>query len=167
MIEKSENKSTNMPHKDYMKCAFDEALIGMNQNEGGPFGTVIVLNNEIIGRGRNRVLAQNDPTAHAEIVAIRDACKTMQSFHLKDAVLYTNCEPCPMCLAAIYWANIKNIYYCYDRYDAANIGFSDQFIYDELARPIDERNLNIKKIEAHFPVDLFKEWQNKQDRTTY
>jgi tRNA(Arg) A34 adenosine deaminase TadA len=157
----------NTEQKDYMKYAFEEAYTGMKNNEGGPFGAVIVLNDEIIGRGHNKVISQNDPTAHAEIVAIRDACNRKQTFHLNDAVLYASCEPCPMCLSAIYWANIKTIYYCYDRDDAANIGFNDKFIYDELSQPINKRSLKMEKIDMPFSNDLFEEWKNKQDKIPY
>jgi tRNA(Arg) A34 adenosine deaminase TadA len=156
-----------MLHQDYMKCAFEEAFIGMRNNEGGPFGAIVVLNNEIIGRGHNMVTSHNDPTAHAEMVAIRNACQSKQTFHLHDAVLYTSCEPCPMCLSAIYWANIKAIYYCYDRDDAANIGFSDKFIYEELEKPMNERSIEFKKMDVPLSIDLFDEWKQKQDKITY
>ena len=154
-------------HGDHMISAFDEAFIGMRNNDGGPFGAVIVLNDKIIGKGHNMVTSQNDPTAHAEIVAIRNACNNKKIFHLDNAILYTTCEPCPMCLSAIYWANIKAIYYYYDRNDAANIGFNDKFIYDELEKPINIRSVGIKKIELQIPSDLFEEWKNKQDKLMY
>jgi tRNA(Arg) A34 adenosine deaminase TadA len=156
-----------MSHQDYMKCAFEEAFTGMRNNAGGPFGAVIVLNGKIIGKGHNMVISQNDPTAHAEIVAIRDACKSQQTFHLNNAVLYATCEPCPMCLAAIYWANIHTIYYYYDRNDAANIGFSDKFIYEELEKPINKRSIEIKKMDTQAANNLFEEWKRKQDKQTY
>ena len=152
---------------DYMQYAFDEALIGMRNNEGGPFGAIIVLNNEIIGRGHNKVISQYDPTAHAEIVAIKDACHNRKSFHLNDAILYTTCEPCPMCLAAIYWAKIKTIFYYYDRFDAANSGFNDNFIYEEFEKPVNSRSIEMKKIEIQTSNDLFEEWENKQDKKNY
>ncbi|GHV67392.1 hypothetical protein FACS1894199_12800 [Bacteroidia bacterium] len=151
----------------YMDCAFEEAFTGIRNNEGGPFGAVVVLNNEIIGKGHNMVTSHNDPTAHAEIVAIRNACNSRQTFHLNDAVLYTTCEPCPMCLAAIYWANIHTIYYYYDRNDAANIGFSDKFIYEELEKPMSKRSIEIKKIETQVSNDVFDEWKNKEDKLMY
>ena len=119
-----------------MTEACHEARKGMLNNEGGPFGAIIVANGEIIGRGHNKVTSTNDPTAHAEVVAIRDACKKVKNFHLaEDVVLYTSCEPCPMCMAAIYWANIKTVYFASDRNDAERIGFDDKFIYDELQLP--------------------------------
>ncbi len=156
-----------MLHQDYMKCAFEEAFIGMRNNAGGPFGAVIVLDGKIIGKGHNMVTSKNDPTAHAEIVAIRDACNSQHTFHLNNAVLYATCEPCPMCLAAIYWANIHTIYYCYDRNDAANIGFSDKFIYEEFEKPADKRSIEIKQIETQASDNLFEEWKQKQDKQTY
>jgi guanine deaminase len=111
-----------MTHEDYMLCAFDEAFKGMRSNKGGPFGSVIVSDGIVIGKGHNMVTSTNDPTAHAEIVAIRNACRAVAAFHLPYAVLYTSCEPCPMCLAAIYWANIKAVYYCADRIYSLKLG---------------------------------------------
>jgi guanine deaminase len=113
------------------------------------------------------VTSHHDPTAHAEVSAIRDACQAQKAFHLQDAVIYTTCEPCPMCLAAIYWANIKTIYYYYDRHDAADIGFSDNFIYDELTLPIEERSVKMLKVDVQLQSDLFDEWRDKQDKTEY
>ncbi len=153
--------------EDYMKCAFEEAYEGIRNNQGGPFGAIIVANGEIIGKGRNMVTSTNDPTAHAEIVAIRNACKMKNTFHLPDAVIYTSCEPCPMCMAAIYWANIKTVYYCSDRNDAAKIGFNDKFIYDELNLPLDRRNIDVKHIQLSDSADLFTKWAGKQDKTAY
>ncbi|KXK38908.1 MAG: Guanine deaminase [Bacteroidetes bacterium OLB9] len=150
-----------------MQAAFDAAASGMENNEGGPFGAVVVLEGKIIGRGNNKVTSHNDPTAHAEVVAIRDACKTMQTFHLPDAIIYTNCEPCPMCMAAIYWANIKTVYYYYDRHQAEDIGFSDKFIYDEFEKPINERSVAMKKIDMVVQNDVFDGWKNKSDKTPY
>jgi tRNA(Arg) A34 adenosine deaminase TadA len=158
-------KKSTMNHEIYMQYAFDEAFYGMHNNHGGPFGAIIVSDGNIIGKGHNMVTLMNDPTAHAEIVAIREACKTKNSFYLHNTVLYATCEPCPMCLAAIYWANIKTVFYCYDRIDAANIGFDDNFIYKEINMPINQRRLNMNKIP--FLNNLFNEWSQKQDRTHY
>lgn len=156
-----------MTHEEYMQLAFKEAFNGIRNNHGGPFGAIIVSDGKVIGRGCNMVTSTNDPTAHAEIVAIREACKNTDSFHLSDAVLYASCEPCPMCLSAIYWANIKTVYYCSDRFDAAKIGFSDKFIYDELALPVSERNIQIKQIDLPVASELLNEWSGKQDKTFY
>lgn len=157
-----------MTDKDYMLAAFDEAFSGMRNNKGGPFGAVIVAKGTIIGRGSNLVSSTNDPTAHAEVVAIRMACQTMHAFHLSDAVLYTTCEPCPMCMAAVYWAKIKTVFYCSDRNDAANIGFDDRFIYDELSCPPNNRSMTTSvKLDLPIAAELLKEWTSKQDKTLY
>ncbi|HPE39782.1 MAG TPA: nucleoside deaminase [Bacteroidales bacterium] len=156
-----------MKHEDFMKEAFKEAFQGMRNNEGGPFGAVVVLDGKIIGRGNNKVTSTNDPTAHAEVVAIRNACKELEQFHLPDATIYATSEPCPMCLSAIYWANIKTVYYCTDKFQVEEIGFSDKFIYDELALPKEKRTLHIDKINLPEGIDLFHEWITKGDRTAY
>src|SRR5205085_9779624 len=116
---------------------------GVRNNEGGPFGCVIVKGDTIVGRGNNRVTSSNDPTAHAEVVAIRDACKNLGTFQLDGCEVYTSCEPCPMCLRAIYWARPKVIYFANNREDAANIGFDDSMIYDEMAAKIEMRKIPI------------------------
>jgi len=156
-----------MIHHHFMNEAFTEAFSGMRANEGGPFGAIVVANTTIIGRGHNMVTKHHDPTAHAEIVAIRNACAEVQSFHLDDAVIYTTCEPCPMCLAAIYWARIKTVYYYYTKADAAEIGFSDKFIYEEIAKAKGEHSIKIEKIDLTLQQDLFGEWRKKEDRTQY
>ncbi|MCF8258634.1 MAG: nucleoside deaminase [Flavobacteriales bacterium] len=157
-----------MDHHDLLHSALHEAFEGMRSDMGGPFGAVIVnARGEVIGKGRNMVTSTNDPTAHAEIVAIRDACANTGSFHLPETVLYASCEPCPMCLAAIYWANIPTVYYCADSNDAARIGFDDRFIYEQLRLPADQRTLVMKQIALPMAEDLFNEWSEKQDRTPY
>ncbi len=156
-----------MTHEDYMKEAFKEAFQGMRNNEGGPFGAVVVINGKIIGRGHNIVTSSNDPTAHAEVVAIRNACQTLGVFHLPEATIYATSEPCPMCLSAIYWANIKNVFYCTDKFQVEKIGFSDKFIYDEFALPKEQRSLYIDKIDLSEGNDLFYEWMTKIDKTNY
>jgi len=149
----------------YMQCAFDEAASGVRNNQGGPFGAVVVLEGKIVGRGHNRVTSDNDPTAHAEIVAIREACKALGAFHVDGAALYATCEPCPMCLAAVYWAHIKTICYCYDRNDAAKIGFDDNFIYDEISLPIKQRKIEMTKMRVS--NTLFQDWVEKPDKINY
>lgn len=156
-----------MTHEDYMKEAFKEAYQGMRNNEGGPFGAIVVLDGKIIGRGSNKVTSTNDPTAHAEVVAIRHACKDLKQFHLPNATIYATSEPCPMCLSAIYWANIQTVYYCTDKFQVEQIGFSDKFIYDELALPKEKRTLIIDKINLSEGIDLFHEWMTKGDRMEY
>src|SRR6187402_2079783 len=116
---------------------------GMIKNEGGPFGCIIVKNDKIVGRGNNKVSSTNDPTAHAEVTAIRDACKNLGTFQLDDCEVYTSCEPCPMCLGAIYWARPKIVYYANNRQDAADIGFDDSMIYDEMKAEMEHRKIPI------------------------
>ncbi len=154
-------------HDYYMNEAFDEAFRSVRYNIGGPFGAVVVLDGILIGKGGNRVSSLNDPTAHAEIVAIREACKTISNFDLSGAILYTTCEPCPMCLSAIYWANIKSVYYCATRYEAADIGFKDNHIYEELEMPIEERSIEFIQIGNSKATELFREWQEKSDKIEY
>src|SRR6202451_4352684 len=122
--------------EEFMREAIRLSLSKMRGNCGGPFGAVIVRKGKIVGRGWNRVTSTNDPTAHAEISAIRDACKRLKSFQLDDCELYTSCEPCPMCLAAIYWARLKKVFYANTRKDAAKIAFDDDWLYQEVAAPI-------------------------------
>ncbi len=130
-------------HVHFMREAINLALEGMKKGLGGPFGAVVVKNGEIIGRGSNSVLALNDPTAHAEVTAIREACRYLKHFQLSDCILYTSCEPCPMCLGAIYWARPEEVYFAGSRGDAADAGFDDAFIYNELEYPIDKRKLKM------------------------
>lgn len=139
----------------------------IDKNEGGPFGCVIVKGDEIVGRGSNKVTTSNDPTAHAEVVAIRDACKNLGTFQLDDCEVYTSCEPCPMCLGAIYWARPKAIYYANNRNDAANAGFDDSMIYDEINCPIDDRKISMKQLSGEEANKVFKSWINKQDKIKY
>lgn len=134
---------------------------------GGPFGAVIVKDGEVIAEGSNSVTLNTDPTAHAEVTAIREACRKLGTFHLEDCTIYTSCEPCPMCLGAIYWAGIKRIYYGNTRKDAADIDFADDFIYEELARPLDERRLPIRPLLRDEAQESFRRWTAKSDRVEY
>lgn len=152
---------------NFMREAIAEGIKGMNANEGGPFGCVIVKNDVIIGRGHNNVISSNDPTAHAEVTAIRDACKNINSFQLDDCEVYTSCEPCPMCLGAIYWARPKKIYYANNRQDAANIGFDDSLIYNEINKPLEHRLIAIECIGRNEALKMFEQWSNKTDKTEY
>ncbi len=151
----------------FMQAAIEEGLKGMRNNEGGPFGCVVVKNDEIIGRGHNLVVGTNDPTAHAEVTAIRDACKNINDFQLEGCEIYTTCEPCPMCLGAIYWARPAVIYYGNTRQDAADIGFDDSMIYDEITQPLHKRIIPIKPIGREQTMEMFKEWAIKNDKTEY
>ncbi|SVB61900.1 uncharacterized protein METZ01_LOCUS214754 [marine metagenome] len=134
---------------------------------GGPFGCIIVKNAKIIAEGTNQVTKNNDPTAHAEIVAIRDACQKLQTFDLSGVELYTSCEPCPMCLSAIYWSHIDKIYYGNTRLNAAMIGFDDNFIYDELSINLNKRKIPLKQINQKEALIAFKEWELKEDKIKY
>lgn len=151
----------------FMSLAFGEAFHSMRENIGGPFGAVVVKDGAIIGKGGNRVVSTNDPTAHAEIVAIRDACRNVGSFDLSGAVLYATCEPCPMCLSAIYWANIGEVHFCSDRHDAASIGFKDNHIYEELAVDTPDRKIPFRQMNHPLGAMLFREWLDKTDKTAY
>ena len=153
--------------KKFMSRAIELAQHGIDANDGGPFGCIVVRNGEIIAEGNNRVTSTNDPTAHAEVVAIRNACQKLGTFQLDNCVIYTSCEPCPMCLGAIYWARPKQIFYACTREDAARIGFDDQFIYDEIERPINERIIETKSILREEGVKVFENWANKLDKTKY
>tara|TARA_Y100000758_G_scaffold42618_1_gene27622 strand:+ start:90 stop:560 length:471 start_codon:yes stop_codon:yes gene_type:complete len=134
---------------------------------GGPFGCIIVKNAKIIAEGTNQVTKNNDPTAHAEIVAIRNACQKLQTFDLSGVELYTSCEPCPMCLSAIYWSHIYKIYYGNTRLEAAMIGFDDNFIYDELSINLNKRKIPLKRINQKEALIAFKEWELKEDKIKY
>lgn len=151
----------------FMEHAFVLARNGMVSNAGGPFGCVIVKDGRVIGEGWNRVTSDNDPTAHAEVVAIRDACRNLSSFQLSGCQVYTSCEPCPMCLGALYWARPKSIFFSATREDAAFGGFDDDFIYKELDLPLEERTIPLKNILAADGRKLFVEWLNKSDKTSY
>jgi len=156
-----------MYSEKFMQTAYEEALHGMKHNHGGPFGAVIVINGEIVGRGHNSVLESKDPTAHAEINAIRDASKNIDSYHLEDAEIYTTCEPCPMCLSAIYWARIKTVYYTLDRVDAEKIGFNDNHIYSELSKDPGHREVEYKRVKHKNVSELPAIWLSKSDRLSY
>ena len=139
----------------------------MRHNAGGPFGAIIVRRGKIVGRGWNRVTSVNDPTAHAEIMAIRNACRRLKTFQLDDCELYASCEPCPMCLAACYWARLRKIYYANTRRDAAKIGFDDEWLYREMARPVSRRKIPMKQLLRKEGLKVFTEWKNKPDKIRY
>ncbi len=154
--------------KGFMQKAIDLSIENV-ANGGGPFGAVIVLNDKVVGIGVNRVTALNDPTAHAEVSAIRAACRALGTFSLADCEIYTSCEPCPMCLSAIYWSGIRKIYYCNTKKDAADIDFDDDFIYQELAKPVAERSVNaIHMEELHEDaLKAFRAWELNPAKTAY
>lgn len=139
----------------------------MKANHGGPFGAVVVRSGRIVGRGWNQVTSTNDPTAHAEVVALRAACKKLKRFHLDDCELYTSCEPCPMCLGALYWARISTIYFANTRKDAARIAFDDALIYREIRLPVARRLIPMKQMMRREALEVFRAWQEKSDRIEY
>lgn len=149
-----------------MLRAIELSMISLKE-DGGPFGCVIVKNNEIISEGFNEVTNMNDPTAHAEIVAIRNACNKLNTFNLKGTQMFTSCEPCPMCLSAIYWSHIDKIYYGNNRKDAAKIGFDDSYIYDELSLDLNKRKIPLEQINEKEAIKAFEEWEVKTDKTLY
>lgn len=151
----------------FMRRAIELAQEGIDANDGGPFGCVVVKDGEIIGEGNNCVTSTNDPTAHAEVVAIRKACQNLGTFQLEDCTIYTSCEPCPMCLGAIYWARPKQVFFACTREDAANVGFDDDFIYEEIALPIENRRIKTEFLLREEGLVVFENWANKPDKTEY
>ncbi|HEX6957514.1 MAG TPA: nucleoside deaminase [Ferrovibrio sp.] len=154
-------------HETFMRRAIALSRKHMEAGHGGPFGAVVVQDGKIVGEGWNQVTSQNDPTAHAEVVAIRNACKTLGRFSLAGATIYTSCEPCPMCLAAAYWARVDALYYGNTQADAAAIEFDDAFLYDEMARPIRQRSLKCEQILRDEALEVFKAWAAKPDKVRY
>jgi len=156
---------------EFMKIAKELSDDNLKTNVGGPFGACIVKDGKVIGRGSNHVLSNNDPTAHAEVMAIRDACKNINSYDLSDCILYTSCYPCPMCLSAIIWSNIKKVYYGNTKEDAEKIGFRDDYIYNylkKLTNNIEDNNiLNLKCLDREETIKTFNEFNNKSDKTIY
>lgn len=151
----------------FMQEAVRLSGLSLRTGLGGPFGCVVVRDGVIVGRGNNQVTSTNDPTAHAEIVAIRDACKNLNSFQLDGCDIYTSCEPCPMCLGAIYWARPRKVYYANTRVDAANIGFDDDFIYQQISIPLDARNIPFQQMKTIEALQVFEAWKNKSDKIEY
>jgi len=156
-----------MENKHFMLEAIRLSKQGMENGIGGPFGAVIVKNGVIVGQGCNKVVSTSDPTAHAEVVAIRDACQSLKTFQLNGCEIYCSCEPCPMCLSAIYWARIDKIYFANTKNDAANIGFDDAFIYDEIEKPIDKRSIPIETLMRNEAKEVFDLWLKKEDKIEY
>ena len=151
----------------FMRAAIRLSRAKMRANCGGPFGAVVVRHGKIVGRGWNQVTSLCDPTAHAEIAAIRAACQRLRTFRLEDCELYTSCEPCPMCLAAIYWARIKEVYYANTRQDAAAIEFDDELIYREMVKPVAKRKIPMHALLRAEALEVFAEWKIKPDKIRY
>lgn len=156
-----------MTPEEFMQEAIRLAEEGRRSRRGGPFGCVIVRRGGIVARGQNRVTSSNDPTAHAEVEAIRAACRELGTFQLSDCELYTSCEPCPMCLAAIYWAHIPKVYFANTRADAAAIGFDDDHIYRELATPLSKRSVQLVPLLREAAKPAFQAWVNDTGKTRY
>lgn len=156
-----------MTEEDFMRRAIQLSEEMMLENNGGPFGAVIVKDGEIIAEGYNQVTSTNDPTAHAEIVAIRNACEAVNSFRLEGTAIYCSCEPCPMCLSAIYWARIHKIYYANTRQDAHQIGFDDDHIFEEMVRDVRERAIPAVRLLPEEGRAAFRAWEEKPDRVPY
>lgn len=156
-----------MDKMDYIKLAIELSASNIGSGHGGPFGAVVVKQGRIIGQGCNQVLKSFDPTAHAEVVAIRQACLSLQSHNLTGCEIYASCEPCPMCLAAIHWSRINKVYYAADRKDAAAIGFDDEVFYQELAMPAESRLLRMQQLEADEAVKVMKSWLLESNSQLY
>jgi guanine deaminase len=171
IVQKFPNDTpTNMENTEkanFMREAIRLSIENVTDGKGGPFGAVVVKDGKIIARGANRVTSDNDPTAHAEVVAIRNACKVLGSFQLDGCEIYTSCEPCPMCLGAIYWARPDKMYYANTKQDAANIQFDDQFIYEEIAKPIHERQLFTRQLLRDEALEAFRKWSESSQKIDY
>lgn len=157
----------NRQHNLFMHRAIELAENGMENGYGGPFGAVVVKDGEIVGEGFNSVIHSNDPTAHAEVLAIRDACKNLGTFELKDCTIYTSCEPCPMCLGAIYWARLKKVVYAAKKEDAAQISFDDDDFYGEMAKDMEDRQIDFEELMREKALPLFRAWKEKPDKINY
>lgn len=153
--------------KAFMAQAIELSASRMRANLGGPFGVVIVKDGKVIAEGFNKVTSSNDPTAHAEVTAIREACKALGTFSLEGCEIYSSCEPCPMCLSAIYWARLDKIYFANTRQDAAAIGFDDEFLYLEVPKPIEDRSIPTIHLELDAAREVFEEWRVKPDKIMY
>ena len=156
-----------MSEKNIFMMRAIELSIESAKSKGGPFGSIIVKNNKIIAEGSNKVTMNNDPTAHGEIVAIRDACQKLNTFDLSECDLYSSCEPCPMCLSAIYWSRIKNVFYANTRIDAKAIDFDDSFIYSEISKDLENRKIRMQQMYRDEALEAFKIWENKEDKIKY
>ena len=161
-----DNGVSGVKHREFMERAIELSRLSM-ENGGGPFGAVIVKDGKIIGEASNSVTLHNDPTAHAEVEAIRNACSRLETYELDGAVIYTSCEPCPMCLGAIYWAHIRKIYYACDRKDAAEAGFDDSFIYDQIDLTPSSRSIPLEQLLHSAGRKVFDSWITKEDKVPY
>ena len=161
------SENVNELQLQFMRAAIELSVDNVNSGKGGPFGAVIVKDDVIIARGANEVTETNDPTAHAEVVAIRRACAVLGTFQLEGCEIYTSCEPCPMCLGAIYWARPDKIYYANSKEDAARINFDDKFIYEEIEKPIDQRKLFTQQLLRDEALAAFRAWAETENKQPY
>jgi tRNA(Arg) A34 adenosine deaminase TadA len=153
--------------EQFMKMAIKMAENNIDEKKGGPFGALVVKDGVVVGRGSNHVTSENDPTAHAEVVAIRDACKNLNTFNLEGCEIYASCEPCPMCLGAIYWARLGKLYYAGTKDDAANANFDDSFIYREFQLPKEDRSIPSSQLMRNKAVEVFKKWNENNEKIEY
>jgi len=160
------NEKLMRDNEYFMRLAIEKSIESV-ENGGGPFGAVIVKNGEVVAAASNSVTIDNDPTAHAEVNAIRQACRKLGTFDLSGCEIYASCEPCPMCLASIYWARIDTLYYANTKSDADKIGFSDNFIYEEFAKPESKRSIKVVSMLRDEALEAFKKWEEKTDKTEY
>ena len=161
-----ESSDISAEDRAFMRMAIELSITNIDQG-GGPFGAVVVRNGHVVAKGANRVVANNDPTAHAEVVAIRNACRELQTFDLEGCTIYASCEPCPMCLSAIYWSGIKRICYANTKHDAAAIAFDDSFIYDQLRLDYDRRSICCEHFMRDEALEAFRKWSDTVDKTHY
>ena len=162
-----ENQCMENDHSAFMREAIRLSVSNVEEGKGGPFGAIVVKDGKIIARGVNSVTGSNDPTAHAEVVAIREACRVLNTFQLDGCEIYTSCEPCPMCLGAIYWARPDKLFYANSKEDAAGIQFDDRFIYEEIEKPVIERKLFTRQILREEALEAFKKWELSPLKITY
>ena len=163
----NERQTTNDKRQHFMREAIRISIENVRSGRGGPFAAIVVKDDRIIACGTNLVTSTNDPTAHAEIAAIREACKALNTFQLKGCDIYTSCEPCPMCLGAIYWARPEKVFFGNTKQDAANIGFADSLIYDELPKPVSARRIPMEQLLPEEAIAAFNEWEKKPDKIEY
>ena len=154
-------------NREFMEAAIALSFEAMRSQRGGPYGAVVVRDGEIIGRGMNEVTSINDPTAHAEMTAIRQACNQLNQWNLSGCELYTSCEPCPMCMGAIYWARLDRVYYGNTKEVAAKFGFNSQYFYDEIAKPLGQRDMPMFPLMADEAIAAFEEWENQPEKSSY
>jgi tRNA(Arg) A34 adenosine deaminase TadA len=163
----SSEERQEQKNESFMNEAIDLSLRGVEANYGGPFGCIIVKNGKIIGRGNNRVTSNHDPTAHAEVLAIREACSNLGNHELQGCVMYSTCEPCPMCLSAIYWARLESVFFAATRADAADSGFDDAFIYEQIGLKPEERTIKFYQLKRNDALKAFLKWDEKEDKIEY